>query len=101
MKFASYLLNGKEAFGAVIGEELVTLSADGRYQTLREAIAANALADLARAAADKKPDAKLKDVKLLPVLANVEKIVCIGLNYKAHADEGNNAVPEIRRYSSG
>lgn len=94
MKLASYLLGGKEAFGAVVGDAIVTFSGDGRYPTLRDAIAANALADLAKVAKDKEPDCKLADVKLLPVITNSEKIVCIGLNYKSHADEGNNAVPE-------
>ena len=93
MKFASYLLNGKEAFGAVIADDVVTLS-DSRYPTLRDAIAGNVLTELATIAAGKKPDRKLKDVELLPVLTNSEKIICIGLNYKSHADEGNNAVPE-------
>ena len=93
MKIASYLLNGKEAFGAINGDDIVTLS-DIRYPTLRDAIAGDALTALAKSAESKKPDAKLGAVELLPVLSNAEKIVCIGLNYKSHADEGNNAVPE-------
>jgi acylpyruvate hydrolase len=36
----------------------------------------------------------LADVRLLPVVPHPGKIVCVGLNYAAHADEGGYDVPE-------
>ena len=51
MKLASYVAEGREAFGAVIGGGVITLNErlGGRYASLRRALAANALADLRRA----------------------------------------------------
>jgi acylpyruvate hydrolase len=36
----------------------------------------------------------LSDVTLLPVVPHPGKVVCVGLNYKAHAEEGGYDVPE-------
>jgi 2-keto-4-pentenoate hydratase/2-oxohepta-3-ene-1,7-dioic acid hydratase in catechol pathway len=36
----------------------------------------------------------VEGVELLPPIARPEKIVCIGLNYRAHAEEGGHEVPE-------
>ena len=36
----------------------------------------------------------LAEVKLLPVVPHPGKIVCVGLNYRAHADEGGYEVPD-------
>jgi acylpyruvate hydrolase len=37
---------------------------------------------------------RLADVELLPPVPRPGKIICIGLNYRAHAIEGGNAIPE-------
>jgi len=36
----------------------------------------------------------LADVELLPPVPHPGKIICIGLNYRAHAIEGGNAIPD-------
>jgi acylpyruvate hydrolase len=36
----------------------------------------------------------LADVELLPPVPNPGKIICIGLNYRAHAIEGGNPIPD-------
>jgi acylpyruvate hydrolase len=36
----------------------------------------------------------LRDVRLLPVIPRPGKVICIGLNYKAHVDEGIFDVPD-------
>lgn len=36
----------------------------------------------------------LASVKLLPVITDAPKIICVGLNYADHAKEGGNAVPD-------
>ncbi len=56
----------------------------------------NAMA-AAHAAALKAPASAIKSlasVKLLPLIANPGKVVCMGLNYADHAKEGGNARPE-------
>ena len=36
----------------------------------------------------------LADVELLPPVPNPGKIICVGLNYRAHAIEGGNSIPD-------
>lgn len=86
MKLASYRLDGEDTFGAVVGDGVVTFGGPkARYPTLRDALAAGALGELT--AAGKTPDHKLSDVTFLPVIPNPEKIICVGINYRSHAEE--------------
>ena len=96
MKLASYVAEGREAFGAVIGGGVVTLNErlGGRYASLRHALAANALADLRTAVEAAKPDHKLADVKFLPPIPDPEKILCAGINYRSHAAETGRDLPK-------
>jgi 2-keto-4-pentenoate hydratase/2-oxohepta-3-ene-1,7-dioic acid hydratase in catechol pathway len=96
MKLASYAVDGRNAFGAVIGNAVVTLNErlDGRYPGLRQALAACALADLKKAAEAAPPDHKLADVKLLPPIPDPEKILCAGINYRSHAAETGRDLPK-------
>ncbi len=88
MKLASYRLDGEETFGAVVGDGVVTLGGrDARFATLRDAIAAGALGELRAATAGKWPDHQLAAVTFLPVIPNPEKIICVGINYRSHAEE--------------
>ena len=88
MKLASYRLDGEDTFGAVVGDGVVTLGGRrARHPTLRAALAAGALGDLKAAIAGKTPDHKLSDVTFLPVIADPEKILCVGINYRDHAAE--------------
>jgi len=66
MKLASYVVDGREAFGAVIGEAVVTLNErlGGRHAGLRQALAACALADLRKAAEAEKPGEGAEVVRL-------------------------------------
>ena len=96
MKLASYVVDGREAFGAVIGEAVVTLNErlGGRHAGLRQALAACALADLRKAAEAEKPDHKLADIKFLPPIPDPEKILCAGINYRSHAAEMGRDLPK-------
>jgi 2-keto-4-pentenoate hydratase/2-oxohepta-3-ene-1,7-dioic acid hydratase in catechol pathway len=88
MKLASYRLDGEDTFGAVVGDGVVTLGGrKGRYPTLRDALAADALRELKAAIAGKTPDHKLSQITFLPVIPNPAKILCVGINYKSHAEE--------------
>jgi 2-keto-4-pentenoate hydratase/2-oxohepta-3-ene-1,7-dioic acid hydratase in catechol pathway len=96
MKLASYTADGKPAFGVVVGDGVVTMNTRlGRYPTLRDAIAAGAIEEMRRAAQGATPDHKLAEVKLLPVIPNPEKIMCVGINYKSHAAEHGADVPKM------
>jgi 2-keto-4-pentenoate hydratase/2-oxohepta-3-ene-1,7-dioic acid hydratase in catechol pathway len=97
MKLASYIANGKPAFGVVTGDGAVTMSErlGGRYATLREAIAGGAIDEMRRAAEGAKPDQKLAGLRFLPAIPNPEKILCVGINYKSHAAEHGTEAPKL------
>lgn len=86
MKLASYRLNNKDSYGVVVGDGIVDLGKRLPYADLRALLEADGLSkagDLAK----EKPDAKVSDVTFLPLIANPGKIICVGLNYKAHREE--------------
>jgi 2-keto-4-pentenoate hydratase/2-oxohepta-3-ene-1,7-dioic acid hydratase in catechol pathway len=97
MKLASYIDNGKPAFGAVVGDGVVTMNErlKGHYGSLREAIAGGAIEEMRRAAEGAKPDLKLAGLKFLPVIPDPEKIMCVGINYKSHAAEHGTEAPKL------
>ncbi|MGO4711171.1 fumarylacetoacetate hydrolase family protein [Bradyrhizobium sp. 2TAF24] len=83
VRFATYLKDGSERYGAVIDDNIVDLSSrfGHEYPTLREVIAADALPRLADAAVGASADLKLSDASLRPPIPAPEKIICIGVNY--------------------
>ena len=96
MKLASYVANGKECFGVVIGDGVVTLNErlGGRYASLRDALAGGALVEIRKAAAGAKADHRLADIKWRPAIPNPEKILCAGINYRSHAAETGRELPK-------
>jgi 2-keto-4-pentenoate hydratase/2-oxohepta-3-ene-1,7-dioic acid hydratase in catechol pathway len=96
MKLASYVADGKECFGVVVGDGVVTLNQrlGARYASLRDALAAGALGDMRKAAEGAKPDHKLADVKWRPAIPNPKKILCAGINYRSHAAETGRELPK-------
>src|ERR1700737_579503 len=96
MKRASYIANGKAAFGAVTAEGVIDLSGrlGGDYRSLREALAGGELTRMSEAAVMAKPDHALADVKFLPLIPQPEKILCAGINYRSHAAETGRELPK-------
>jgi 2-keto-4-pentenoate hydratase/2-oxohepta-3-ene-1,7-dioic acid hydratase in catechol pathway len=96
VKLASYVADGRAAFGVVTQDAVITMSTrlDGRYPTLRAALDAGGLDDIREAALGAKPDHRLADVRLLPVIPAPEKIICAGINYRAHAAETGHDLPK-------
>jgi len=94
MKIATYRIGDATTYGAVKG---ATVSDFGkvlgpRAPTLKAAIASG---ELRQAALEHAPQHALRDVVMLPPIPNPEKIICIGLNYRKHAEEAKLAVPEF------
>jgi 2-keto-4-pentenoate hydratase/2-oxohepta-3-ene-1,7-dioic acid hydratase in catechol pathway len=89
MKLASYMVDGRATFGVVAGGGIInaTRCLNGRFSTLRQALAADALEDVRHATMGQTPDHKLSDVKCLPVIPDPQRIVCVGINYRSHAEE--------------
>ena len=94
MKLLSFVADGKELFGAVSGDGIVTLNERTGHASLRAALAAGAIENMRKAAKDGKPDRKLADVKFLPVIPYPEKILCAGINYRSHAAETGRELPK-------
>jgi 2-keto-4-pentenoate hydratase/2-oxohepta-3-ene-1,7-dioic acid hydratase in catechol pathway len=63
--------------------------------TVRGLLAAGRLPELAQAAASAGRAAAIADPKLLPPVPDPDKIICIGLNYGAHAAEAGIDPPEV------
>jgi 2-keto-4-pentenoate hydratase/2-oxohepta-3-ene-1,7-dioic acid hydratase in catechol pathway len=97
MKLASYMTDGKSAFGVVTGDGVVTLNdrLRARHPTLRDALAGGALEEIRSAAQSARPDRKLSEVRFLPAIPNPEKILCVGINYKSHAAEHGQEAPKL------
>ena len=95
MKITSYSVNGAESYGVVTDDGVVDAKPlAGGPQTLRGAIAADALDIIAEAAAGKTPDHSLDDIEFLPVIPDPDKIIAVGLNYRSHVLEGGRDIPE-------
>ena len=96
MKLASYVADGKRCFGVVAGDGVTTLNGrlGGRYGGLREALAAGALAEIAKHVDGAKPDHKLGEIEWLPAIPDPEKILCAGINYRSHAAETGRELPK-------
>ncbi|MEA2377229.1 MAG: hypothetical protein QOD13_1136 [Thermoleophilaceae bacterium] len=68
---------------------------DGRVLEVREAPAGGLQALLASGALQAaEPGDEVRDAELLPPIDRPGKIICIGLNYRAHAEEGGREAPE-------
>jgi 2-keto-4-pentenoate hydratase/2-oxohepta-3-ene-1,7-dioic acid hydratase in catechol pathway len=94
MKLVSFTAQGKEYFGAVSGEGVVTLNDRIGQPNLRAALAAGSLDAMRKAAREAKPDRKLADVTFLPVIPQPNKILCAGVNYRSHAAEVGRELPK-------
>lgn len=93
MKLLSFDKNGKASFGALVSDGVIDLAKRTKYKSLREVLAAGALKEV-MAAATGAADYKLDDVTLLTPVPDAEKVVCIGVNYRAHCIEVGRAFPE-------
>ena len=94
MKLLSFSANGKASYGSVTDHGVIELAERIGQPTLREALAAGALGEMHKIAADAKPDRNLDEIEFLPVIPNPGKILCAGINYRAHAAETGRDVPK-------
>ena len=93
MRIVSYRGERGDRAGILVGEEIAdawdALGGDG--STVRDLLASGRLEALEATPA---ADLPLTDVQLLPPVPDPDKIVCIGLNYRAHAAEAGIDPPE-------
>jgi 2-keto-4-pentenoate hydratase/2-oxohepta-3-ene-1,7-dioic acid hydratase in catechol pathway len=89
MKLASYVADGEASFGVVVGDGVIDIAplTDGKISSLRQALAGNALDDIRRLTAGRGADRALSTLQFLPVVPDPRRIVCVGINYRSHAEE--------------
>jgi 2-keto-4-pentenoate hydratase/2-oxohepta-3-ene-1,7-dioic acid hydratase in catechol pathway len=98
MRLVSYVNEGSAAAGVLLGDEIVPLSSLERPPgaTVREVLEeldAAGLRALAEQAAGAQERVALAEVQLAAPVTDPEKIICIGLNYRDHAEESGQEIP--------
>lgn len=96
MKLISYRKDGKPSFGAVVADQVVDLGKPfPAASNLAALLADPSLLEQAKAYAASAPaDYAFSDVQLEPVIPAPGKIICVGINYVAHAAEAGRKVGE-------
>ena len=87
MKLLSYLDQGREEWGVVVGDGVAALSARTGCATLAEFLGSEAFARRAQFAEGLKAERPLAGLQFLPVIPRPEKIVCAVRNYMDHHQE--------------
>ncbi|RVU04085.1 FAA hydrolase family protein [Novosphingobium umbonatum] len=83
MRYISFTrADGSASYGRLDGETVYDLGVEGAPVDLKAALAAGVLEGLSDG-----PALALADVKLLPLVPNPDKILCVGLNYATHVAE--------------
>ena len=85
MKLVSFTDDGRASVGAVKDGGIVDLTS--HFPSLRALLTAGALPAMRQFVADTTPNLAMADVKMLPVIPDPDKIICIGLNYREHIEE--------------
>ena len=88
--------------GVLVGDDIVPVVAlDAPADSVRGLLAAldaDGLAELGERAAASDQRVRREDVRLLAPVPDPEKIICMGLNYRDHAEEANQEIPEHPRW---
>lgn len=97
MRLISFRHAGAAKFGAVVESGIVDLSArtSMRWPSLRAAITAGALGELAATLDGASADLGFDDIELQPVIPDPDKILCVGLNYASHVGEVGRQLPTV------
>lgn len=98
MRWLSFEAGGRASFGYLTGDGTGVVDVGQRTGTadLKSAIAAGLVAE--GAGQGDEADHALAEITYLPTITNPDKILCVGLNYKAHQEEtgrGGEGVPTI------
>lgn len=95
MKLASYQRGGKQSFGIVSGDGLIDLPKRiDRGNDLKAALDLAGGVNPFRQFENEQPDFAQHDVAFLPTIPRPDKILCIGLNYRDHAEETGAEIPK-------
>jgi 2-keto-4-pentenoate hydratase/2-oxohepta-3-ene-1,7-dioic acid hydratase in catechol pathway len=89
MRLITFEHKGRQSYGAVADGSVVDLGERlaERYPDLRAVLAADAMGELSASLSSGGPRLSLSEVRLLPVIPNPGKIICVGHNYEEHRKE--------------
>lgn len=88
MKLLSFMHEGRETWGAVVGDGVVDLGKRmPQYPTLADYIGSGAYLQAAKDVQGQSADARLDAITFLPVIPRPEKIICAVRNYMDHHQE--------------
>lgn len=94
MRLASFEVNGKPSYGLwrdATHWVQVPAAFQAQFPDLKAVLAAGQLAALEQALAGQGTPVDVSQARLLPVIANPGKLICVGLNYKSHVAETKRA----------
>lgn len=87
MRWLSFEANGSESYGVVVGDGIVDVGARHSHRSLKDLLASGDFDSVGQEASRAKPDHSLGSIRYLPVIPRPDKILCAGINYKAHQEE--------------
>ena len=95
MNFISFLNNNEERFGIVFNNKVTDLTGQiNNIKSLKELIQFNYLEEGRSYAKNNPGDIDINSIKLLPVIPNPSKIICVGLNYHEHVKETEKTIAD-------
>ena len=95
MNFISFLNNNEESFGIVFNNKITDLTGQiNNIKSLKELIQFNCLEEGRSYAKNNPGDIDINSIKLLPVIPNPSKIICVGLNYHEHVKETEKTIAD-------
>lgn len=100
MRLVTFEQAGRARLGCLDGDEVADISSvSGAPASLLEVIERGEEgADAVAAALSSAPRLPLGDIAFLPVIPRPGKIICLGLNYAAHAAEGGREKPDYPNF---
>jgi len=93
MKLTSFTRNNTSGYGAVTDDGIVDLSSSIEgVSDLKTLLEAGSLAEAADYADSRSADFPFDDVTFLPLIPNASKVICVAVNYLAHAREAGRTI---------
>ncbi len=95
MNYISFLMNNEERFGIVSDNKVTDLTGKiSNTNSLKDLIKSNGLREGRNYAKSNPGEIDLNSIKLLPVIPDPSKIICVGLNYHEHVKETEKTVAD-------
>ena len=95
MKLTSFIRNGTRGYGAVTDDGICDLtSAINGISDLKGLLETGGLSRAADVANGRPADFPIEEIEFLPLIPTAQKIICVAVNYLAHAREAGRTIGE-------